>query len=117
MSVIVLLLVALPLLLILAAWIAARVSVRGSRLEIAVEGVTVANHRRPRITVPLAEVERFEASARVGFLAGIRPPTCVLVRRDGARIPVRRIDAPGAGHGVEALNGRIRSLRGGTPPA
>ncbi|MFM7270670.1 MAG: hypothetical protein ACKO2C_03410 [Actinomycetes bacterium] len=106
-----LVLVALPAGLILAAWIAARVSVRGSRLEVTADGVLIANHRRPSITVPLDEVDAFEPTPRIGFLGGIRPPTCVLVRRDGTRVPVRRVDAPGAGVGVGALNARIAELR------
>ena len=104
---------ALPAALILSAWVAAQVSVRGSRLAVDPSGVVIENHRRPPVTVPLDDVVAFEPTPRVGFLAGIRPPTCVLVRRDGSRIAVRRIDAPGAGIGVDALNARIAALRGG----
>jgi hypothetical protein len=30
---------------------------------------------------------------------------------DGSRTPVRRLDAPDAGHGVDALNARLDALR------
>jgi hypothetical protein len=107
----VLVVLGLPIALIVGAWIAARVSVRNSRLDIEPSRVTVANHRRPPVVVPLEEVDRFEPTPRVGFLAGIRPATCVLVRRDGTRIAVRRVDAAGAGIGIEALNARLATLR------
>jgi len=104
-------LVILPLALIAGAWIAARISVRNSRLSITRDGVIVENHRRPRIVVPIAQADHFEPSAAVGLFSGMRPPTSVLVRTDGTRVPVRTIAAPEAGIGVDALNARLTSLR------
>ena len=62
---------ALPATLILAAWVAAQVSVRGSRLTVGPDGVVIENHRRPTMTVPLDDVVAFEPTPRVGFLAEI----------------------------------------------
>lgn len=104
-------LVILPLVLIVAAWIAARISVRNSRLSIARDGIVIENHRRPRVVVPIAEADRFEPPAATGLFSGLRPPTCVLVRTDGRRLPVRSVAAPEAGIGIDALNARLASLR------
>lgn len=106
-----LLLLASPLVFVVAAWAAARISVARSRLDISSEGARVANHRRPVVTVPLDEVDRFEPAPRTGLLAGLTPSTCVLIRRDGGRVPVRGVTAPGAGVGVDALNARLDALR------
>jgi hypothetical protein len=104
-------LVILPLALIAAAWIAARISVRNSRLSITRAGIVIENHRRARVVVPIADADRFEPAPTAGLFSGLRPPTCVLVRADGGRIPVRTIAAPEAGIGVDALNSRLASLR------
>ena len=104
-------LVILPLALILGAWIAARVSVRNSRLSLTTTGIVIDNHRRPRVVVPIAEAVRFEPAPSTGPFAGLRPATCVLVRTDGTRIPVRTVASPEAGIGVDALNARLATLR------
>lgn len=104
-------LVILPLALIAAAWIAARVSVRNSHLSLTRDGVVIENHRRPRVVVPIADAARFEPTASAGPFAGLRPPTCVLVRTDGTRVPVRTVAAPEAGIGIDALNARLATLR------
>ncbi|MFM7616544.1 MAG: hypothetical protein ACKO72_03665 [Actinomycetes bacterium] len=104
-------LVLVPLGLVVAAWVAAMVSVRRSRLHIGAEGVVIENHRRPRIVVPIAEADHFEPAASVGMFSGLRPATCVLVRTDGTRVPVRTVAAPEAGIGIDALNARLATLR------
>lgn len=106
-------LVVLPILLIAAAWVAATVSVRRSSLSVTPAGVVVRNHRRPEVTVPIVDADRFEDAPRSGPFAALGPRTCVLVRRDGTRITVRATAAPEAGIGVDALNARLRSLRTG----
>jgi hypothetical protein len=107
-------LVILPLVLIAAAWIAARRSVRNSRLHLTPDGVIVENHRRPRVVVPIADADHFEPPTTTGPFSGLRPPTCVLVRTDGTRVPVRTIAAPEAGIGIDALNARLATLRRAT---
>jgi hypothetical protein len=104
-------LVILPLALIAGAWLAARISVRNSRLSMDREGIVIENHRRPRLVVPIADADRFEPAPSVGLFSGLRPPTCVLVRTDGSRVAVRSIAAPEAGIGIDALNARLSSLR------
>jgi len=104
-------LVVLPIALIAGAWIAARISARNSHLSITAGGVVIANHRQPRVVVAVADAARFEPAAAVGPFAGLRPPTCVLVRTDGTRVPVRTVTAPEAGVGIDALNVRLATLR------
>jgi hypothetical protein len=101
----------LPLVLIGGAALAAFVCVRRSYLRIASSGVEVRNYPQAPKLVPIARVERFEAAATVGGFASVRPATAVLVLTDGSRLPVRRIEAPDAGWGVDALNARIAELR------
>jgi hypothetical protein len=104
-------LVILPLALIAAAWVAARISVRNSRLSMGRDGIVIENHGRPRLVVPVADADHFESAASVGMFSGLRPPTCVLVRTDGTRVPVRTVAAPEAGIGIDALNARLATLR------
>jgi hypothetical protein len=101
----------MPLVVIGIAALAAIVSVRGSSLRITGAGVEVRNYPQAPKLVPLSQVEHFEATARAGNFASIRPATAVLVLTDGSRLPVRRIEAPDAGHGVDALNARVAQLR------
>ncbi len=109
-------LVVIPGVLVVAAMIAAIVSVRASSLRITVAGVEIRNYPQAPRTVPLDDVVRFEPTPPVGNFASIRPRTGVLVVRDGSRLPVRSLSAPGAGAGVDALNARIDALRGTAPP-
>ena len=104
-------LIILPLVLITGAWLAARRSVRNSRLSMTATGIVIDNHRRPRVLVPIDEAVRFEPAMAIGPFAGLRPVTCVLVRSDGTRVPVRTVVAPEAGIGVDALNARLATLR------
>jgi hypothetical protein len=104
-------LIGIPLILIGGAAIAAAVSVRRSWLRITTDGVELRNYPQPPKVIPLAQVDRFEATPPVGNLSSIRPKTAVLVLTDGTRIPVRRVDAPDAGYGVDALNARVEALR------
>jgi hypothetical protein len=101
----------IPVVLIGGAALAAFVCLRCSSLHIASSGVEVRNYPQAPKVVPIAEVERFEAAVRVGGFASLRPATAVLVLTDGSRLPVRRIEAPDAGYGVDALNDRIAQLR------
>ena len=101
-----------PFALIALAALAALVTVRRSSLRITSEGVEVRNYPSAPMLVPLAQVRQFEATPRGGNFARIRPPTAVLVRTDGSRVPVRSITAPDAGTGVDALNRRVEALRG-----
>jgi hypothetical protein len=101
----------MPLIVIAIAALAAIVSVRFSSLRITSAGVEVRNYPQAPKQVPLSQVERFEATARAGNFAIVRPATAVLVLTDGSRLPVRRIEARDAGHGVDALNARIAQLR------
>ena len=100
-----------PVALILAAAIAAVVSVRGSWLRISTVGVEFRNYPQPAKLVPLAQVDRFEATPKAGNFSSLRPRTGVLVLTDGTRMPVRRMAAPDAGVGAEALNVRVDVLR------
>jgi hypothetical protein len=104
-------LVILPLLVLVLAAAAAVVSVRGSTLRIARSGVEFRNYPQATQTVPLDRVARFEPTQAVGNFASLRPSTAVLVLTDGTRLPVRRIAAPDAGVGVDALNARLEALR------
>ncbi len=101
----------MPLLLIGGAAVAAFVCVHRSYLRIASSGVEVRNYPQAPKVVPIAEVERFEAAATVGGFASIRPATAVLVLTDGSRLAVRKVEAPDAGYGVDALNERLAQLR------
>jgi len=100
-----------PVALIVAAAIAAVVSVHGSWLRISAAGVEFRNYPQPAKLVPLAQVDRFEATPKVGNFSSVRPRTGVLVLSNGTRIPVRRMAAPDAGVGVDALNARVEALR------
>ena len=100
-----------PVALIVAAALAAVVFVQRSSLRITSAGVEIRNYPQAPRTIPLADVDRFEATPRSGNFAGLRPATAVLVLTDGTRVPVRRTTAPDAGNGVDALNQRIESLR------
>jgi hypothetical protein len=102
----------MPLVVIGIAALAAIISVRFSHLRITSAGVEFRNYPQPPKLVPLSQVERFEATVRAGNFASIRPATAVLVLTDGSRLPVRRIDAPDAGYGIDALNARVSQLRG-----
>lgn len=110
----VLFLIVIPAALIVAAAVAAWLSVRGSSLRITAAGVEIRNHRQPVRVVPLADVDRFEAPPPVGFLPSARPHTAVLVLRDGSRLAVRSLAAPEAGAGIAALNDRVQALRRGS---
>jgi hypothetical protein len=101
----------MPLAIIGVAAVAAIVCVRCSSLRITSAGVEVRNYPQTPRLVPLSQVERFEATVPVGNFASLRPATAVLVLTDGSRLPVRRIEAPDAGYGVDALNARINQLR------
>jgi hypothetical protein len=101
----------LPFVVVGIAALAAIVSVRCSSLSISSAGVEVRNYPQAPKLVPLARVERFEETERVGNFSSLRPATAVLVLTDGSRLPVRRIEARHAGHGVDALNARIAQLR------
>ena len=103
----------MPLVIIGIAALAAIVSVRFSHLRITGAGVEIQNYPQAAKLVPLSQVERFEATLKAGNFASLRPATAVLVLTDGSRLPVRRIEAPDAGHGVDALNARVAQLRRG----
>ena len=106
-------LVLIPAVLIGAAAVAAVVSVRCSSLRITSAGVEIRNYPQAPKLIPLAQVERFEATTPFGNFSRIRPETGVLVLSDGSRLPARRIAAPGAGNGIDGLNQRVQSLRRG----
>jgi len=101
----------LPVILIGVAWLVSSVFVRRSSLRITGEGVEVHNYPQPPRLIPLAQVGRFEATPRSGNFKSLRPETAVLVLVDGTRVPVRSLFAPDAGHGVDALNQRVETLR------
>ena len=108
----ILVLVILPLALIAAAALAARTSVRNSRLQITSGGVEIHNHHQPPRVVPLAVVERFEAAQPVGAFAIVQPRTGVLALRDGTRLAVRSLhDTASGAFGINALNERLEQLR------
>ena len=101
----------MPLVVIGVVALAAIVSVRFSSLRITGAGVEIRNYPQAPKLVPLSQVQGFEATVRAGNFASIRPATAVLVLTDGSRVPVRKIEAPDAGHGIDALNARIAQLR------
>lgn len=101
----------IPLIIVVASAIASVVFVRLSYLRITSEGVEYRNYPQPPRRIPLAQVDRFEATPKVGYLSSLRPATAALVLTDGSRLPVRRITAPDAGYGVDALNARVDQLR------
>ncbi len=108
---IVLFVLLLPFALILAAAATAAVFVRRSSLRITADGVEVNNYSQPTRLIPLAQVGHFEPTPRSGNFRSVRPATAVLVLVDGSRVPVHSLSAPDAGHGVDALNQRVESLR------
>jgi hypothetical protein len=91
--------------------IAAVVCVRLSTLRITNAGVEVRNYPQAAKQFPLEQVGQFEATPRVGNFSFLRPATATLVLANGSRVPVRTIFSPDAGHGVDALNKRVESLR------
>jgi len=101
-----------PVALIVLAALAAFVSVRGSTLRMTHDGVEVRNYPQPAKFFPLDQVDHFEATPRAGNFSSLRPATGALVLTNGTRIPVRRLTAPDAGTGVDALNARLAVLRG-----
>ena len=101
----------MPFVLAGIAAIAAIVCVRRSSLRITSAGVEFRNYPQAPKTVPLDQIERFEATVPVGNFGSLRPATAVLVLTDGSRLPVRRVFADDAGYGVDALNARIAQLR------
>jgi hypothetical protein len=103
----------LPVGLVFVAALAAVAVVWRSSLRITGAGVEIHNYPQTPKLIPLAHVEHFEATPRVGNFASLRPATAVLVLTDGSRIPVRSITAPDAGKGIDALNRRVESLRNG----
>src|SRR5438105_14322665 len=106
-------LVLIPAILIGAAALAAVVCVRCSSLRITGAGVEIRNYPQAPKLIPLERVERFEATTAVGNFSSLRPETGALVLTDGSRLPVRRLGAPEAGNGIDALNKRVESLRPG----
>jgi hypothetical protein len=108
----ILVLVILPLALIAAAAIAARQSIRYSRLRITADGVEIHNHRQEPRVVPIADVQRFEAKTTSGAFSSIQPRTGVLVLRDGSRLTVRSLhDTESGAFGINALNDRVNQVR------
>jgi hypothetical protein len=101
----------LPFVFVVLAVIAAVLCVTFSTLQITRAGVEVRNYPQAAKVIPLAQVDHFEATPRVGNFKSLRPATAALVLNDGTRVPVRKIAAPDAGHGVDALNRRVESLR------
>jgi hypothetical protein len=101
----------LPLVLVAIVAVWALLAIRRSTLHIGADGVTFRNYPQPARAFPLDRVACFDEPTRVGFLSSLQPRTCVLVLRDGTRLPVRSTFAPGAGHGVDALNERLAGLR------
>jgi hypothetical protein len=102
----------LPFAVVAVVALAAVVVVQRSSLAITAVGVEIRNYPQAPRLIPLAQIDRFEATPRVGNFAFLRPATAVLVLVGGARVPVRSISAAGAGRGVEALNRRVEALRG-----
>jgi hypothetical protein len=101
----------LPFVLIGAAAVLSRVFVSRSSLAITTGGVEVRNYPQAPRLIPLPQVKNFEATPRSGNFKRLRPETAVLVLADGSRVPVRTLYAPDAGHGVDALNQRLETLR------
>ena len=110
-DVVVVFLVLLPVAVLIAAAVAALVSVRRSSLRISAAGVEFRNYPQPAKLIPLAQVVRFEPTMPVGNFPSLRPQTGVLVLADGSRLAVRSLSDPEAGHGIDALNARVESLR------
>jgi hypothetical protein len=100
-----------PFALIVVVALVASVFVRRSSLHITSAGVEIHNYPQAPRLIPLDRVGYFEATPRAGNFARLRPATAVLVLGDGTRVPVRKIAAPDAGHGIDALNRRVESLR------
>lgn len=101
----------LPVAVVFVIALIAAVAVGRSTLRVTRAGVEIRNYPQPPKLVPLERVERFEATPRVGNFASLRPATAVLVLTDGSRLPVRKPADPEAGHGVDALNRFVDSLR------
>jgi hypothetical protein len=101
----------LPIVFVVVAAIAAVVCVRMSSLRITTAGVEIHNYPQAAKTIPLAQVDHFEATTATGNFKSLRPKTAALVLTDGSRLPVRTIAAPDAGFGVIALNKRVETLR------
>ena len=80
-----------PLFFVGAAVVAAVVCVRRSSLRITSAGAEVRNYPQSAKVIPLAQIERFEATTPVGNFSSLRPATAVLVLTDGSRVPVRSI--------------------------
>ena len=68
MNVVVIVLVLLPVAILVAAAIAALVSVRRSSLRMTADGVEVRNYPQPAKLIPLAQVTRFELVGWLGFI-------------------------------------------------
>lgn len=101
----------LPFVFVGVALVAAIVCVQLSWLRITSAGVELRNYPQAPKLIPLAQVRHFEATTATGNFKSIRPATGVLVLADGSRVPVRKVAAPDAGYGVDALNARVESLR------
>ncbi len=110
MTVVVLILL-LPFILVIAAAVVAIATTRLSTLRISTDGVEIRNYPQAAKTIPLASVDHFEATPRVGNFSSLRPATAVPVRTDGTRLSARSVSAPDAGYGVDALNQRIAVLQ------
>jgi hypothetical protein len=104
-------LILLPFVFVGIAFIAAIVCVQLSWLRITAAGVELRNYPQTPKLIPLAQVRSFEATTATGNFKSIRPATSVLVLTDGSRVAVRKVAAPDAGYGVDALNARVESLR------
>jgi hypothetical protein len=103
-----------PIVLVVVVAIVAFVFVGRSSLHITSAGVEIRNYPQSPMLIPLEQVREFEATPRAGNFKSARHNTAVLVLSDGSRLPVRKVAAPDAGIGVDALNRRIESLRGGS---
>ncbi len=101
----------LPVALVAGVALLAAVAVGRSSLQITAAGVEVRNYPQAARVIALDRVRGFEATLRTGNFASLRPATAVLVLDDGSKVPVRKVTAPGAGHGIEALNRRVEALR------
>ena len=101
-----------PIVLVVVVAIVAFVFVARSSLQITSAGVEIRNYPQAAKLIPLAQVREFEATPRAGNFKSARPATAVLVLTDGSRVPVRKVAAPNAGTGIDALNRRIEALRG-----
>jgi hypothetical protein len=100
-----------PIVLVVVVAVVALVFVGRSSLHITSAGVEIRNYPQQAKLIPLARVRQFEATPRAGNFKSARPDTAVLVLTDGSRLPVRKITAPDAGAGVDALNRRVEALR------